>query len=55
MTRPIALLMASATLLGLSSTVTLAANAVTAEPANLHANRTESSTVIGTLRAAARV
>jgi hypothetical protein len=55
MTRPIALLMASATLLGLSSTVTLTANAVAAEPANLHANRTESSTVIGTLRAAARV
>jgi hypothetical protein len=55
MTRPIALLMASATLLGLSSTVTLTANAVAAEPANIHANRTESSTVIGTLRAAARV
>jgi len=52
MTRPIALLMTSAILLGMSSRVSLAANAVTTEPANIHANRTEISTVIGTIRAA---
>ncbi|HSD92106.1 MAG TPA: hypothetical protein VLB11_03680 [Methyloceanibacter sp.] len=52
MTRPIALLMTSAILLGMSSRVSLAANAVTTAPANIHANRTELSTVIGTIRAA---
>ena len=49
---PITLPMASAILLGMSSSVTLAANALTTAPADIHANRTEISTVIGTLRAA---
>ena len=49
---PITLPMASAILLGMSSSVAIAANAVTTEPANIHANRTEISTVIGTIRAA---
>jgi hypothetical protein len=36
----------------MSSVAALAANAVAIEPANVHANRTGSSTVIGTIRAA---
>ena len=36
----------------MSSVAALAANAVTVEPANVHANRTGSSTVINTIQAA---
>jgi uncharacterized protein YraI len=55
MTRLITLLMASGTLLVMSSVAALAANAVAIEPANVHANRTGSSTVIGTIQAAEAV
>jgi hypothetical protein len=40
----------TATLLALSGTAALAANAVTTAPVNVHANRTGTSTVIGTIQ-----
>jgi hypothetical protein len=52
MTRLITFLMASGTLLVMSSVAAFAANAVAIEPASIHANRTGSSSVIGTIQAA---
>jgi len=52
MTGSIKTVAAAGALLAMSSVAALAANAVTVEPANVHANRTGSSTVINTIQAA---
>lgn len=52
MTGRIKTVAAAGTLLAMSSTAALAANAVAVAPANVHANRTGISAVIGTIQAA---